>query len=57
MDDATKKGLHDDMDVYETTVQLLGKHGKSEEEIKAFLEEHFPISSAIIQKIMENLKK
>ncbi len=56
MDDYTKKGMPD-MDVYETTAHLLGKHGKSDEEIKAFLEEQFPISSAVMRKIMETWEK
>ena len=55
MDDKKKYCLPD-MDVYETTAQLLGKHGKSDKEIKSFLEEQFPISSAIVQKIMEKVK-
>lgn len=40
-------------DVLETTASILGKHGKNEEEIKEFLEYHFPISSAIMQRILE----
>lgn len=56
MDDNAKTGAPD-MDIYETTAHLLGKHGKSDEEIKSFLAEQFPISSAIIQKIMEKRKK
>lgn len=44
-------------DVLETTANILGRHGKSEEEIKEFLEYHFPISSAIMQRILEARKK
>ena len=44
-------------DVLETTANFLGRHGKSEEEIKEFLEYHFPISSAIMQRILEARKK
>lgn len=44
-------------DVLETTANILGKHGKSNEEIKEFLEYQFPISSAIMQRILENRKK
>lgn len=44
-------------DVLETTANILDKHGKSDEEIKEFLEYHFPISSAIMQRIMEVYKK
>lgn len=56
MDDNAKKSALS-MDVYETTAHLLGKHGKNDAEIKAFLEEQFPISSAIIQKNMEKRQK
>ena len=44
-------------DVLETTANILGRHGKSEEEIKEFLEYHFPISSAIMRRILEAQKK
>lgn len=44
-------------DVLETIAKMLDKDGKNEEEIKAFLEYHFPISSAILQKIMEARRK
>lgn len=44
-------------DVLETTANILGRHGKSEEEIMEFLEYHFPISSAIMQRILEARKK
>ena len=55
MDDNTQKGVLN-IDVYETTARFLGKHGKGDEEIKVFLEEQFPISSAIMQKIMDKRK-
>lgn len=45
------------VDVLETIAKMLDKDGKNEEEIKAFLEYHFPISSAILQKIMEARRK
>jgi hypothetical protein len=44
-------------DVLETAANTLGRHGKSDEEIKEFLEYHFPISTAIMQRIMEARKK
>ncbi|MCM1060983.1 MAG: hypothetical protein NC452_11925 [Eubacterium sp.] len=44
------------LDVLKTTANILGKHGKSDEEIMDFLEYHFPISSAVMQKIMEARK-
>ena len=44
------------LDVLETTANILGKHGKSDEEIMKFLEYHFPISSAIMQKIIDARK-
>lgn len=44
-------------DVLKTTADILGKQGKSDEEIKEMLEYHFPISSAIMQKILETRKK
>ena len=44
-------------DVLETTANILGRHGKSDEEVKEFLEYHFPISSAIMQRILETRKK
>lgn len=45
------------VDVLETIAKMLDKDGKNEEEIKAFLEYHFPISSAILQKIMDARRK
>ena len=39
--------------VVETAANILGRHGKSDKEIKEFLEYHFPIRSAIIQQIPE----
>ena len=45
------------LDVLETTANILGRHGKTDEEIKGFLEYHFPISSAIMQRILETRKK
>lgn len=39
--------------VLETTANILGRHGKSNKEIKEFLEYHFPISSTIMQKILD----
>lgn len=44
-------------DVYDTTAKILGQHGKSDDEIKTFLAEQFPISSAIMEKIFESRKK
>ena len=41
------------LDILKTTANILGGHGKSDEEIKEFLEYHFPISSAIMQRIMD----
>lgn len=41
------------IDVLETTERILEQHGKSDKEIKEMLEYHFPISSAIVQKILE----
>lgn len=45
------------IDVLETTANILSRHGKSDEEIIEFLEYHFPISSAIMQRILEARKK
>lgn len=45
------------VDVLETIAKMLDKDGKNEEEIRAFLEYHFPISSAILQKIMDARRK
>lgn len=45
------------IDVLETTANILSRHGKSDEEIMEFLEYHFPISSAIMQRILEVRKK
>lgn len=44
-------------DVLETIAKMLDKDGKNEEEIRTFLEYHFPISSAILQKIMDARRK
>lgn len=52
-----KKRTTPSFDVLETTANILGRHGKSEEEIKEFLEYHFPISSAIMQRILEAREK
>lgn len=40
-------------DVLKTTADIFSKHGKTDEEIKEILEYHFPISSAIVQRILE----
>ncbi len=45
------------MNVLETSAKIFKKHGKSEKEIQEFLEENFPISSAIVQRISEAIKK
>ena len=45
------------MEVLETSARIFKKHGKSEKEIQEFLEENFPISSAIVQRVMEAIKK
>ena len=45
------------LDVLETTANILGRHGKSDAEIKEFLEYHFPISSAIMQRIMDRRRQ
>lgn len=50
------KSREPSLDVLKTTANILGKHGKSDEEIMDFLEYHFPISSAVMQKIMETRK-
>lgn len=44
-------------DVLKTIAEILGEHGKTDEEIREMLEYHFPISSAIMQKILEARKK
>ena len=44
-------------DVLKTIADILGEHGKTDEEIREMLEYHFPISSAIVQKILEARKK
>lgn len=44
------------MDVLETSAWIFKKHGKSEKEIREFLEENFPISSAIVQRVIEAIK-
>lgn len=43
-------------DVLEMIAKIFGQHGKSDEEIKEMLEYHFPISSAVVQRIMEARK-
>ena len=43
--------------VLETAANILGRHGKSDKEIKEFLEYHFPIRSAIIQQITTQIPK
>lgn len=45
------------LDVLETTANILGRHGKSDEEIKEFLEYHFPINSAIMQRMSKVREK
>ena len=45
------------IEVLETSARIFKKHGKSEKEIQEFLEENFPISSAIVQRISEAIKK
>lgn len=54
MDHEKEKTLN--MDVLEIIARILGQHGKSDEEIKEMLEYHFPISSAVVQRIMETRK-
>lgn len=56
MDDKDKKRTPS-FDVLKTTADILGKHGKTDEEIREMLEYHFPISSAIMQRILEARKK
>lgn len=45
------------MEVLEKSARIFKKHGKSEKEIQEFLEENFPISSAIVQRVIEAIKK
>lgn len=56
MDNNDKKKAHG-FDVLKTIADILGQHGKTDEEIGEMLEYHFPISSAIMQRIMEARKK
>lgn len=56
MDDKDKKRTPS-FDVLKTIADILGQHGKTDEEIGEMLEYHFPISSAIMQRIMEARKK
>ena len=55
--DKDKNSKSPSFDVLDTTANILGQHGKSEAEIKEFLEKQFPISTAILEKIMEARKK
>ena len=57
MDNNNDKEKAFGFDVLKTIADILGKHGKTNEEIEEMLEYHFPISSAIMQKILEARKK
>lgn len=46
-----------DFDMFRTAANILDDKGKSEEDIRKFLEYHFPITSAIMEEIMKAVKK